>query len=444
MPVKKRGLNSGDLAAQDKTTCTLAPLPTTPAKERKLSKGQDQTSNQTLAVTHPVQPARSPHSCSHTYTLAVGGSPPGAQPCSAEETKHWPVLTGRDPCFRADRCQKRIDGSHPEDDVYRKILLAGILPRFILDSATQGHSYGCAGAKCSLSDNEGNVAGEEERERVGGGAWRNTSEDETRRDRRRRRGEREEVRETRSGDSDRERAHSWDRRRGGRSIDPAQRAGSRFTASAGNTVSIGCWMQCEDLLRFNKLLETKNERTPPSTVIREGPSRGTDDRACGISLTPEPETFTPPYLPLLGLTDGPGPRRSFRGRFLDPSQNPLSTGRVYNPPDKHDHPAGQRRAQLAPELRGPIYSDAKPTSRWSRPPLTFSEVSNVFFREHDFSEELAPSLADHLDARVDRRLKSGDCAPNDLSVMAMDPSQGCVLEALIGSRPIIPRERESI
>ena len=70
---------------------------------------------------------------SHTHTHSKGLAT-GAQPCSAVETKHWPVLTGSDPCFRAECCQRRIDGSHPEEDVYRKILLAGILLLLILDS----------------------------------------------------------------------------------------------------------------------------------------------------------------------------------------------------------------------------------------------------------------------------------------------------------------------
>lgn len=67
----------------------------------------------------------------HSKGLATG-----AQPCSVVETKHWPVVTASDPCFRAERCQRRIDGSHPEEDVYRKMFLAGILPLFILHIKT--------------------------------------------------------------------------------------------------------------------------------------------------------------------------------------------------------------------------------------------------------------------------------------------------------------------
>lgn len=70
-------------------------------------------------------------SCAHAHSKGLAT---GAQPCSVVETKHWPVLTGCDPCFRAERCQRRIDGSHPEEDIYRKMLLAGTLPLFILDS----------------------------------------------------------------------------------------------------------------------------------------------------------------------------------------------------------------------------------------------------------------------------------------------------------------------
>jgi len=72
------------------------------------------------------------HTLTHTHTHSKGLAT-GVQPCSAVETKHWPVLTGGDPCFRVERSQKRINGSHPEGDVYRKILLAGILLFLILD-----------------------------------------------------------------------------------------------------------------------------------------------------------------------------------------------------------------------------------------------------------------------------------------------------------------------
>lgn len=64
----------------------------------------------------------------HIHTKALAS---GAQPRSVVETKHWGVLTGCDPCFRVERYQKPIDGSHLEGDVYRKIVLAGTL---ILDS----------------------------------------------------------------------------------------------------------------------------------------------------------------------------------------------------------------------------------------------------------------------------------------------------------------------
>ena len=111
-------------------------------------------------VSHPLmQTTRGSPLLSHTLTHTHNkGLATGAQPCSAVETKHWPVLTGCDPCFRVERCQRRIDGSHPEEDVYRKILLAGILPLFHIGLQTQGRSHGCAGAKCSPSDNEGNGA----------------------------------------------------------------------------------------------------------------------------------------------------------------------------------------------------------------------------------------------------------------------------------------------
>ncbi|KAM7367811.1 hypothetical protein PAMP_014086 [Pampus punctatissimus] len=99
-------LNSGDLAAQDKTTCILVLLPESRASP---------------FLTHTLTQSHSE------------GRATGVRPCSAVETKHWPVLTGCDPCFRAECCQRRIDGSHPEEDIYRKILLAGILV-FILDS----------------------------------------------------------------------------------------------------------------------------------------------------------------------------------------------------------------------------------------------------------------------------------------------------------------------
>lgn len=89
----------------------------------------------------------------HSEGLATG-----VQPCSTVETKHWSVLTECDPCFRPECCQRQIDGSHPEEDVYRKILLAEICLLFYIRIETQGRSHGCAKAKCSPSDNEGNLA----------------------------------------------------------------------------------------------------------------------------------------------------------------------------------------------------------------------------------------------------------------------------------------------
>lgn len=68
-----------------------------------------------------------------THTLTERDLATGVQQRSAMETKDGTVLTGGDPCFRVERCQKWIDGSHPEGDFYRKILLAGILLPFILD-----------------------------------------------------------------------------------------------------------------------------------------------------------------------------------------------------------------------------------------------------------------------------------------------------------------------
>lgn len=76
---------------------------------------------------------RLPHTHSH-MSLATG-----VQQCSAVETKHGSVLTGCDPCFRVKRCQKQIDGSHPEGGFYRKIRLAGILLLLLmLDSKNAG------------------------------------------------------------------------------------------------------------------------------------------------------------------------------------------------------------------------------------------------------------------------------------------------------------------
>lgn len=73
------------------------------------------------------------HTHTHTRTHSEGLAT-GVQPCFAVESKHWPVLTGCDPCFRAECCQRRIDDSHPEEDVYREIFLAGIRLYFILGS----------------------------------------------------------------------------------------------------------------------------------------------------------------------------------------------------------------------------------------------------------------------------------------------------------------------